>query len=179
MDFPFMHVEDFGSHEFRSLNGRDRVRFRWAPPHSVDGDAEASLVYPLGARFPVVRRNGQPRAGSFSVTAFTSGDWTAKLLDLLETETVVGLVHSRWVCEAKQCQIPEFQIVHVTGFPRETTAHTTIQTFQWELECVPVDPASIGPVVMWSWQDLDEDVTTWAQAQTDYGTWAGVEDGPQ
>ena len=107
------------------------------------------------------------------MTAFTSGDWTAKLLDLLESETVVGLVHSQWVCEAKQCQIPEFQIVHVTGFPRETTAHTSIQTFQWELECVPVDPASIGPVHTWTVDDVRAE---FASATAVPATFASVAD---
>ena len=175
-DFPFMHVEDYGrSHEFRSLNGRVRVPFRWEPPHSVSGQGHVSLVVPDGAFFGVARSSGA-RVQAFPVKAVTQGDDTAKLLALLKSEVTVGLVHSSWVCRAKGCQIPEFQIIHVTGYPRETTGHTRIQTYEWDLSCVPADPAQVGEVPTRTWGDLEAAHSTWGDAESAYGTWADAEE---
>lgn len=177
-DFPFMHVEDYGFHEFRSLNGRVRVRFRWEPPHSLTGVSPVSLTWPRASRYPVARRLGDGPVQAFPVVAVTQGDDTARLAELLDGAVTVGLVHSPWACRIKECQIPEFQIVHVTGFPRETTEHTSIQTYRWDLECVPADPAQVGEVPTWTWGDIEARYATWGEVEATHATWAGVEEGP-
>lgn len=176
MDFPFMHVEDFGeAHEFRSLNGRVRVRFRWEPPHEIGGVSPVSLVWPRGASFPVARTTN-PVSQGFQINAVTVGDDTAVLARLLAENPVVGVVHTPWVCQIRECQIPEFQIVHVTAFPREMTGHVVTQTYRWALDCTPADPGLVGPVHEWMWGDVDDRWETWAGVETAHGTWAGVED---
>lgn len=167
-EMPWALLGDFDQHELRALNGKIRVPFRWEPPHRVEGQSPVSLVWPSGSRFPV-SRSTVAIAQPFQVTAVTTGEDTARLRELLEAGFAVGLYHSLFVCDIEDCDIPEFQVVHVDAFPRSRTDRTDIQATRWDLSVVPADPAFVEVPPVDPWSDLLADQEAWETINT--GAW--------
>lgn len=162
-------------HEIRSLDGRVRVPFKWLGTHPVSGESGLVLVYPAGARFPVVRRR-PARAQAWSLEAVTVGEHSTVLAGLLEAGDPVGVYHAKEACHATGCLIPEFQVVWVSAYPSERSDIDRVARRVWRLALVPADEAAIGPVGGFLWEDVGRQWDTWGGMQAANSSWKALAD---
>lgn len=173
MGAPFFDMDDRGVHEIASLSGRVRVPFKWLLPHEVTDDAQVSATYPIGARYPVLRRSGKSRYGRFTVHAVTTGQDTTVLKNLLSEDYPVGLAHSLLACQTEECDIPARLAVQVMSWTRSREDTGSLQRTVWTLDVLPVDESLIDVPVS-TWWDVAEDFNTWYEPVAVYDSWHGV-----
>ena len=172
MGAPFFDMDDRGVHEIASLSARVRVPFTWLLPHEISDEAQVTAVYPIGARYPVLRRSGKARYGQFTVHAVTTGEATTQLRALLEEGYQVGLAHSATACEITDCDIPDRMAVQVMTWTR-AREDTGRQRTVWTIDVLPADEGFIDVPVS-TWWDVAEDYATWHGLAAAYTHWHGV-----
>ncbi|WP_185933491.1 hypothetical protein, partial [Actinobaculum suis] len=171
-------------HEIRSLDGRYCIPFRWEGPHKVEGDLKISQVWPAGAAYPVLRTSGDSPAQPFTVHAVPEPESRNAWMELIRRRAPVMIIHSRAACHRPECPLLEdggCWLAQIVAAPREMSARFDRGEETYQLDCVPVDPASLvglsGGIAPNVWRDLPR-LGTVERLRAARSTWRDVLEHP-